>query len=211
MPHVSRFLRFAVALNLAVPAALVAVAASSGRISDSTSSEDASAGAHASLDGGTLDASADASEVDLLVDSGSSRLDSAPSEPPIDASYPPWSYGLDASPPDPFDAACEDLTLDLDPDATPGACEVSPADVACDAASDCTVLQIGHCCFSSVYGVNRASTAECAMPPCVPPPPGGGCGTTGFVTEDCNDVPSLTDVGLACIDHRCRTFAAGTQ
>ena len=169
MPLVSRFLRFA--SNLAVPAALAAVTACSGRISDAPSSDDASVASPASLDGGTVDATADASAVDLLVHAGSSRLDSSPSEPPIDAAYPPWGYSLDASPPDPFDAACGDLTLDLDPDAAPGACEVSPADVACDAASDCTVLQIGHCCFSSVYGVNRASTAECAMPPCVPPRP----------------------------------------
>jgi hypothetical protein len=200
------------AVPFAVAAALLAGAACSGRTTEASSSsiQDATAPTPGDASSSQVPEAGDAGggTVDLF-DSSVPIFDSGLSLSPVDSSLPPWGYNLDAAAPDPFDASCGSLALSLDPDATPNTCEVSPADVACNAAADCTVFQVGHCCFSNLYGVNTASTARCPLPPCAPP--SQPCGTTGYVTEDCSDVPSLSDVGVACIDHRCRTFAATAQ
>jgi hypothetical protein len=103
--------------------------------------------------------------------------------------------------------ACAATTVDLVPDAAPGTCAFTPADVACNTASDCKVLLRLDCaCYVPAVGVNVDSTAACLPPPCTPPPADGGCESTGYITQDCAMVGSINLVGVGCVDHQCRTF-----
>ena len=98
--------------------------------------------------------------------------------------------------------ACAATTVDLVPDAAPGTCAITPADVACNTASDCKVLLRLDCaCYVPAVGVNVSSTAEC-----LPPPADGGCESTGYITQDGAMVGSSNLVGVGCVGHQCRTF-----
>jgi hypothetical protein len=102
--------------------------------------------------------------------------------------------------------ACAATAVDLVPDAAPGTCALTPADVACNTASDCKVLLRLDCdCYVPAVGVNVGSTAECLPPPC-PPPAGEGCESTGYIAQDCAMVGSSNLVSVGCVDHQCRTF-----
>jgi hypothetical protein len=99
--------------------------------------------------------------------------------------------------------------IEADPvsDAASGACELTPADVACNAASDCTVLLRLDCsCTVPALGVNVSSTAVCLPPPCSPPPGDAGCEGTEYATQDGAMVGSRNLVGVGCVDHQCKTF-----
>jgi hypothetical protein len=103
--------------------------------------------------------------------------------------------------------ACAETLVDLVPDAAPGTCALTPADVACNTASDCKVfLRLDCSCYVPAVGVNVSSAAECLPPPCPPPPADGGCESTGYITQDCAMVGSPNLVGVGCDDHQCRTF-----
>jgi hypothetical protein len=103
--------------------------------------------------------------------------------------------------------ACAATDVDLVSDASPGTCQLSPADVACTADSDCKVLlRLGCSCYVPAVGVNTSSTAECPPPPCPPSPGEGGCDGTGFIAQDCTMVGSSNLVGARCVEHQCRTF-----
>ncbi len=136
--------------------------------------------AHPDATGSTPDAeaTADASATDALVDSGTAT-------------------SLDAC----------GTSVPLVPDAAPHTCALTPADVACNVDSDCTVLNVEHCgCTSQAYGVSTSADVSCPAPPCVPTlPDAGGCAVTGVVTEDCQIAPTLADVGVQCVNHQCVT------
>lgn len=107
-----------------------------------------------------------------------------------------------------------DLTLVLQPDAAPDTCSFTPTDVACNANEDCTVYVKANCsCVKAAFGVNTASTAYCSGDlPCPPPEPGTpGCvsDASGLGTQDCKLVPGLQQVAVACVNHRCLTYAIG--
>jgi hypothetical protein len=98
----------------------------------------------------------------------------------------------------------------LTSDAAPRTCAFTPADVACDSDSDCTVYQVVGCgCFDAVVGVNASSTAQCLPPPC-PPPMSNQCSPygSGLTTQTCENVSQLSDVAVACVQHVCATYAA---
>jgi hypothetical protein len=129
------------------------------------------------------------------VDSAKSSADDAEAGPTLDASCP----GL--------------LPEPIVPDAQANTCAISPEDLSCDTATDCKALHTYNCsCADPVYGVNQKSTAVCGPPPCPPPLPGtdpcADAAGNGFVTQDCRIVPSLAQVGLACVNHQCVTVAA---
>jgi hypothetical protein len=99
------------------------------------------------------------------------------------------------------------VEADLVSDGASGACALTPADVACNARSDCTVLLRLDCsCYVPALGVNLSSAAVCLPPPCPPPPGDAGCEGTGYVAQDGAMVGSRNLVGVGCIDHQCRTF-----
>ena len=96
----------------------------------------------------------------------------------------------------------------LYPDAAPHTCRFAPADVACDADTDCATFEIVSCgCYNLIIGVNMSNTAACPAPPCDPPLPGtdpcadGG----GWVTQDCQVVVENINAIVSCVDHRCLT------
>jgi len=197
-------------MTLAVPAALVASAACNARITDGSSAH--TTGEGSSVDGGSpaVHEGGDAGGGSVDLDGGSSELDGRVSGLGEDTGVGSIDFDASAFGPDAFPPNCGVVP---DPDATPGTCEASPADLACNTASDCKVILVGHCgCFLDAYAVNVASDVSCPMPPCAPPPPGsGGCTTSGYDTEDCNSVSSFDNVGVACVGHVCRTFAANGQ
>jgi hypothetical protein len=83
-------------------------------------------------------------------------------------------------------------------------CEVKPADVACNAGSDCVAYPAGQCaCVAPAFGVNAACGLSCPPPPCPP----HACPVTGFLTQDCQLVSNLANVAVDCIDHQCLTRA----
>lgn len=83
-------------------------------------------------------------------------------------------------------------------------CEVKPADVACNASSDCVAYPAGQCaCVAPAFGVNAACGLSCPPPPCPP----HACPVTGFLTQDCQLVSNLANVAVDCIDHQCLTRA----
>ncbi len=204
MPRVSPL---ATAKLLAAAAALVASAACSARMAHDSAAD--AGGERSSLDGASS-AAHDAGTPWLDLDGASSEHDGSASG--LDDDSGVGTTDLDASflEPDAFPPSCGIAPV---ADATPGTCEASPADLACDAASDCKVVFVGHCgCFLDAYGVNVASDVSCPMPPCAPPPPGsGGCTSSGYDTEDCHSVSSLADIGVACVGHVCRTFSTSAQ
>lgn len=103
--------------------------------------------------------------------------------------------------------ACAVTEVELVADAAPGTCAVTPADVACNADTDCKVLlRLGCECYVPAVGVNQSSTAVCPPPPCPPPQGNGGCDGTGYIAQDCAMVGSSNLVGVGCVDHQCRTF-----
>jgi hypothetical protein len=121
--------------------------------------------------------------------------------PPVDASEASVGAG------DTSVDACAATVVELVPDAAPGTCALTPADVACNTASDCKVLLRLDCsCYVPAVGVNVNSTAACLPPPCPPPPAGGGCEGGGYISQDCAMVGSSNLVGVGCVDHQCRTF-----
>jgi len=154
----------------------------------------------------SVDAGIDERESAMSKDSGPLQVDAGYGGPPSDA--PPGdapSLHTDAGVV--YDGSCP--TLVLDPDAAPETCHFTPADVACDATSDCTVYVVQGCsCVAPVVGVNMGSTARCPPLPCPPPPPGGGCPQSGLVTQDCKVVPSTDDVEVSCVGHQCKTFGS---
>jgi hypothetical protein len=189
MPPVSR-LPFAV--PLAVFSLLLAGAAC-GRTTSASPGDDQDAAP------GDVARTTEGGIVDPSLDGGAPKVDSGSM-----ASAPDATTSWDAGDPE-TDAGCSDLALILDPDATPGTCEISPADVACDTAADCTLLMVGHCgCTTDVYGVSKTSTASCPMPPC-PPPINGPCIGPGYETQDCMQT-SYDAIGVSCVGHTCRSF-----
>jgi hypothetical protein len=105
-----------------------------------------------------------------------------------------------------FPGSCDQFSFELTPDATPGTCAFTIADVTCNTTSDCMPYTREGCgCIEPVYGVNKASTANCPALPCSPPfvP----CQTSGFGAQDCQVVPQASQVGVSCVAHVCRTFA----
>ena len=185
MPCISRVSRMLVLLVSATLSVVLAFAGAACGRAIEASSEDA--GVAASPDGASPDAASPGAS-----DAG----DAGSALAPADASTPD----------DALDASCGVEPLVLDPDATPGTCEISPADVACDAPSDCTLLVVTYCgCFDDVYGVSTTSTARCTPPPCPPPAP-GGCPASGFLAQDCSQATSLSQLSVKCVDHVCRSF-----
>ncbi len=117
------------------------------------------------------------------------RVDATDARPLDDADACP--YALIGMPPD----------FALTPDAAPRTCTFTPADVACDANSDCTLYEIVSCgCYNFAIGVSASNTAVCSPPPCAE-----ACPAPSWVTQDCNVVPSLVDALVGCVDHRCLT------
>ncbi len=89
-------------------------------------------------------------------------------------------------------------------------CAVTPAEVTCNTTADCAVYPSGQCgCVSGAYGVSASCGPRSCLPPPCPPPP-NGCQVTGFYTQDCHLVPALANVGVACVDHQCLTYAVGS-
>jgi hypothetical protein len=117
----------------------------------------------------------------------------------------------DASIPDAFPASCDGgFTLRLFADASPHTCQLEPSEVACETSTDCSPFEILSCCWRAAVGVNKTNTASCPAPPCAPPQPGGPpCDDTSIETEDCQSAPDLQHVAVACVDHRCMTYATG--
>jgi hypothetical protein len=117
----------------------------------------------------------------------------------------------DASIPDAFPASCDGgFTLRLFPDASPHTCEFAPSGVACETRLDCSLFEIPSCCWRAAVGVNKTNTASCPAPPCVPPQPGGpACDDTRIETDDCRSAPDVQHVAVACVDHKCMTYAIG--
>jgi hypothetical protein len=97
-------------------------------------------------------------------------------------------------------------------DTVPGiSCAVTPADVACNVTADCTTFVPVTChAIAPVYGWNASVT---------PGPCTANCPTTliqdeagaGVVAEDCNLVAGVSNVGVACVNNVCRTFALDEQ
>jgi hypothetical protein len=70
-------------------------------------------------------------------------------------------------------ACCVPLTHLMLPDAAPGMCLVTPADVACEASDDCEPNYVRGCAICgvfSVYGLSKLNTLDCPPPPCEAPP-----------------------------------------
>ncbi len=126
---------------------------------------------------------------------------------------PETGRAFDAAVPDAFPADCGVLTLVLRPDAAPNTCAFTPADVACDASTDCIPYTVTQCgCVDGVYGLNTTNMVKCVAPPCAPPPPGSaGCqpDNSGFEAQDCRLAADLQQVAVACVDHQCMTYAVG--
>ena len=122
---------------------------------------------------------------------------------------------LDAKIPDAFPTTCAQFNFVLDPDAAANTCAFAPADVACNSNADCTsYVKLGCRCFAPVYGVNIKNTVRCFAPPCAPQVNADGgfymcpSDATGLYTQDCQFVPSMQSVAVACVKHQCLTFAA---
>ena len=89
-------------------------------------------------------------------------------------------------------------------------CRLSPGNVACESTNDCIVSFLPQCCGSSIaVGVNRDASLVC-LPPngCLPPPGSGPC-SPSVATEDCQAVAGSHDVGVACVNSQCLTYAIG--
>jgi hypothetical protein len=145
--------------------------------------------------------SASCATSDGSVDAGTSA-EAGTSGPTLDG-----GGALDAEAPDaPFPGSCDQFSFELTPDAAPGTCAFTPADVACNTDDDCKPYTKEGCgCIEPVYGVNKTSTANCPALPCSPPfvP----CQTSGFGAQDCQVVPMFAQVGVSCVAHECRSFA----
>jgi hypothetical protein len=114
--------------------------------------------------------------------------------------------------PDASPGSCGPFASADDPDGAPGMCGITPADVACTTDADCTSYSVARCgCVDPVYGVNKASTAGCIPPPCTPPIQACAPDASGLETEDCQLVQDPTQVGVACVNHQCTTFARGSK
>jgi hypothetical protein len=91
-------------------------------------------------------------------------------------------------------------------------CQLSPSNVACESTNDCVVTLIPLCCGSEAVGVNKDASLVC-LPPngCLPPPPGSGIApcSPSVATEDCRTVAARQDVGVACVNQQCLTYAVG--
>jgi hypothetical protein len=109
-------------------------------------------------------------------------------------------------------ASCVPFAHLMLPDAAPGMCLVTPADVACEASDDCEPNYVRGCAICgvfSVYGLSKVNTLSCPPPPCAPPPqPVPPCVDSGFTTQDCRFVVSYEDIAVACVDGQCMTYAA---
>jgi hypothetical protein len=90
-------------------------------------------------------------------------------------------------------------------------CELSPGDVACESTNDCVVNLIPLCCGSDAVGANRDASFLCPPQNCPPPPPPGPVNdcTPSVATEDCRVVAARQNVGVACVNHQCLTYAVG--
>ncbi len=88
-------------------------------------------------------------------------------------------------------------------------CSLTPADIACNIDSDCTVLEAPGCAGESVIGVNRNANATCVAPPCLPPPPDdAGCGGVCpvYYAEDCHTSGYPQELGVHCVEHVCLSY-----
>jgi hypothetical protein len=157
----------------------------------------------------------DARAAEVGSDSGPDEGDGSPSDRAAQAM-------IHGDPPDAFPASCGDYAFTLVADAAANTCAVSPADVACTTDGDCVPFPIYSCgggCFQPIFAVNKSSTSRCDPPPCLPPT--GGCpgDASGFyLTQDCRygdnspylqvPVDSGTLVEVACVNHRCQSYAA---
>jgi hypothetical protein len=100
------------------------------------------------------------------------------------------------------EGGCDPITLV--PDAAPGICAFTPADVACKTFSDCIpyVVQTSCSCTVAVIGVNSASTALCVPPPL--PLPDAGCRpSSSYESQDCIVTTDLGQIFVKCQDGRC--------
>jgi hypothetical protein len=85
-------------------------------------------------------------------------------------------------------------------------CNVAPADVACDAASDCTLLiRPASCgsCSRIAIGVNGTRTIpRCPADLCAP----AFNGPCVLWTETCDIIDDASVAGVECIDHQCVSY-----
>lgn len=185
---------------LSAAIAAVTFRAVTGCGSGASAAETDGGGLPASLDGATSAAPTDSAEI----------LDGPSVDSSSDATFDATDGGRTLGPPAVLpDAECGPGLIS---DAAPRTCAFTPADVACDSDSDCTVYQVVGCgCFDPVVGVNASSTAQCLPPPCPPPMP-NPCSPygSGLTTQTCENVSQLSDVAVACVQHVCVTYAAST-
>ena len=85
-----------------------------------------------------------------------------------------------------------------------GLCQVTPADFACDADADCTILEVPSCADVSLLGVNRNYHATCAPPQC-PLGASNAASAYSYVAQDCTKASSVSALVVHCVDQECRT------
>jgi hypothetical protein len=86
-------------------------------------------------------------------------------------------------------------------------CSLTPADLACNIDSDCTLIEAPGCGDFSVIGVNRISKATCVVPPCAPTQSDAGCPNCNvYLGEDCSQVQTIKDLSVSCVGHVCRSY-----
>jgi hypothetical protein len=202
------------ALRIGVAAALALFTAACSGETSSTGGQDgrvatsdgASSGGSGSSSGGGSSSSGGSS-------SGGGGAQDGSTAGPVDGG-PDFSANTlaDVQVPDAFPATCSLADFSLVPDAGPGYCAFTPADVACNANTDCGWYEAVGCgCVQRIFGVNKNSTARCIPPPCAPPLGGSVCDASGLYTQDCQVVSDTNNVFAACVNHQCRTFSTATS
>ncbi len=84
-----------------------------------------------------------------------------------------------------------------------GACNSTPADVACTVDADCTILVAPNCGSAFELGVNAQSHLACSAPPCAVSQ--NDPGTYTFQAQDCSHASSANALVVHCVDRQCLT------